>query len=142
MRRFLKMHTPLPPLFVFGGHILGEKNDWRRPADGMVLLRVRWCRSKTQHCAPIWWPHYHEASVSNQTVKNQIESQLAYIEANAPVHIPNIDRDEEDPQVGNLRIQTRNGFRPLSRCGVAHRRSLYDEPVNIGIRYQGLVVSY
>src|SRR6185437_8973835 len=130
MRRLLKMHPPRPPLFVFRGDILCKKNDRRRSADGMVLLRVRWCRSKTQHCAPIWRPHYHEASVSNRTVKDQIESQLIYVEANAPVHIPNIDRDEENPQVGNFRIRTRNGFRPLSCCRVAHRRELYEEPVN------------
>src|SRR2546422_7093166 len=113
MRRFQEMHSPRPPLFVFIDYVLSEKNNRRRPANGVVFFRVKLCRSKAQHCAPIWRPHYHEPSVPNRTVKNQIESQLVYVEANAPVHIPDIDRDEENSQVRNLRIQTRNGFRPL-----------------------------
>ena len=56
--------------------------------------------SKTQHCAPSWRPHYYEPSVPNRTVKNQVESQLVYVEANAPVYIPDIDGDEENSQVG------------------------------------------
>jgi hypothetical protein len=124
------MHPPRPPFFVFSDHVLSEEDNRCRPAHGVVLFRVRLCRSQTQHCAPIRRPHYHESSVPNRTVKNQIESQLVYIEANAPVHIPDMDRDEEDAQIRKLRIQTRNRFRPLRCCGVAHRRELYDEPVN------------
>src|SRR5512133_1479452 len=130
MRRFLKMHPPRPPLFVSSDHVLCEKNDRCRPANRVVVFRVRLCRSKTQHCAPIWRTHYDESSLTNRTVKNQVESQLVYIEANAPVYIPDIDRDEENPQVWNLLIQTRNGFRPLSCCGVAHGQELYDAHVN------------
>src|SRR5580765_3760391 len=122
MRWLLKMNAARAPFFILGDHVFGEKNDRSSAADGLV--RAGRHGSETDHGAAIGRPYHHESPIAHRAVEEEIEPQLVDVEANAAVHITNIDRDEKNPEVGDLRIQARDCAWPLSGRRVAHGRKL------------------
>src|SRR5467141_252709 len=122
-RRELEANAALVPFAVFGNHILGYKGDVCGLADELVLFRAGFRSDEGEVRGAVRRGDGYEPTARlNAGVKDQLETELIEVEAEALLEIADVNRNRLEAQVGVLAVQANSGaVIPLAKR-VAHGR--------------------
>src|SRR5713226_3388580 len=109
-RRKLEANSALAPFAELGEHIFSDEGNLGGPANELALLGVGLRRAQCQvRSAVRRGDGYPAAARLIARVKDQLETELIDVEAQAAVQIAHEDRDGLEAQVRVLAIQANRG---------------------------------
>ena len=92
------MNAAAAPFRVFGGDILGNKNDSGGSSDELIVARFGLGRDQRQQGAAVGRSDRYPAVAGLKLrIEGQIEAKLIRIESEAPILVSNVDVDRVNP---------------------------------------------
>jgi len=100
-----KANSATSPLAVGSHDVFGNKSNWRRLADQLVLIGVGFGRDQGKHCGAVGRRNTHPALPGLKAhIEGETESKLIHIESQAPILITDENVDRVNAEIAILAI--------------------------------------
>jgi hypothetical protein len=109
-RGIAKVNSALAPFAKFGDDVFGKENDWRGPADELVVLRIELRRDQPENGGAVRRGDGHQPVTGLKVdIQSQIESQAIPVEFQTPIMLFDKNVDGINAEVGILPIEANVG---------------------------------